>query len=142
MLLERARRATRWGAFSLLLWALFGAWLSVAIYYGLRIYLPDVIAAAGVSIIALLIYGLASTWRGHRQRKKQRAAQTPPSMPSEMIEILERWTAEQPWLAVGIAAGAGWMTARSDGDPEKTMHQLLDVLRGMEAARQAQAGAQ
>ena len=63
-------------------------------------------------------------------------------MPSEMIEILERWTAEQPWLAVGIAAGAGWMTARSDGDPEKTMHQLLDVLRGMEAARQAQAGAQ
>ncbi|MCK5858369.1 MAG: hypothetical protein KAG72_03390, partial [Abyssibacter sp.] len=61
MLLERARRATRWGAFSLLLWALFGAWLSVAIYYGLRIYLPDVIAAAGVSIIALLIYGLAST---------------------------------------------------------------------------------
>ena len=139
MLLERARRATRWGAFSLVIGALFSAWVSVAIFLGLRRYLPDAAAAAGVSIVALLVYVAASAWRSHRSRQRQREASAPPAMPSEMIEILERWTSEQPWLAVGIAAGAGWMTARSDGDPAKTLDQLLDVLRGMEAARQAQS---
>lgn len=136
MLIERARRATRWGAFSLLLWGLMSVWISLAIFWLLRNWWPAWASASGVAAVALLIYVGAVVLRRYRARRRQVDAGSPPDMPQEMIDLLERWTADQPWLAVGLAAGAGWVTARSEGDPQQTLRQILELMRGMEAARQ------
>ena len=136
MLIERARRATRWGAFSLLIFGLIAAWASFGAYAWLRLWWPEWAAAVGVTGITMLLYGLAVGLRRYRSRRRQAEQGSPPPMPTEMLEILERWTAYQPWLAVGIAGGLGWVAARSNADPKKTLEQALEVMRGMEAARQ------
>lgn len=136
MLIERARRATRWAAFSLVLLGLFSVWTSLAIYWLLRLWWPAWAAATGVAAVALAIYLAAVVYRRYRARRRQVRPSAPPSMPQEMMDLLERWTEDQPWMAVGLAAGAGWVTARSDGDPQQTLQQMLELMRGLEAARQ------
>ncbi|WP_348674403.1 hypothetical protein [uncultured Abyssibacter sp.] len=129
------RRGARRGAATFLVFGLILAWLSVALFLLLSEWLPASAAAALVAVAVALVYALGRGWAGLRQQRRQRTAPSQNvTISPEALALMRDWVGDNPWMATGLAAGLGWATAQNDRLPLEAMEQLVELLRGIEAA--------
>ena len=135
-LLDRLQTRSRRSGLAALVWLLVAAWLSLAAFFALRLWLPDWGAAVAVAGAVLLVYGLYRLARRAASRPQARPDPNAGQIPEELRRQLERIAADQPWLAVGVATGLGFAAARNDQQLSLWLEQLPALLAGMQSAQQ------
>lgn len=136
-LLDRVQSRSRRSGLAALVWLLTAAWLSLAAFLGLRLWLADWAAALAVSGLTLGMYGLYRLTRRLRRQSAQSQQAAPNQLPEELRRQLERIAEDQPWLAVGVATGLGFAAGRNDAQLQVWLEQLPVLLAGLQSAQQA-----